>query len=206
SGNRNFEGRISPQIRANYLASPPLVVAYALAGSLRVDITTDALGEDARGDPVYLRDIWPANQEIQDTLRRVVTPEMFARRYADVFTGDEAWQAMGGDGGLTYGWAEDSTYVKRPPYFDGMGAEPPALADIRGARVLAMLGDSIIIESIFTIPGMGQLGFEAILSRDYPVVMATLFFFSLLALASNLLSDLSLILVDPRISFESAPR
>ncbi|MCH7928926.1 MAG: aconitate hydratase AcnA [Proteobacteria bacterium] len=148
SGNRNFEGRISPQIRANYLASPPLVVAYALAGSLRVDITTDALGEDARGDPVYLRDIWPANQEIQDTLRRVVTPEMFANRYADVFTGDEAWQAMGGGGGLTYGWAEESTYVKRPPYFDGMGAEPPALADIRGARVLAMLGDSITTDHI----------------------------------------------------------
>ena len=148
SGNRNFEGRISPQVRANYLASPPLVVAYAIAGSMNVDLAGDALGDDAGGDPVYLRDLWPSNAEIHDTVRRAVTPDMFENRYADVFTGDAAWQGMGGEGGLTFAWDDASTYVQRPPYFDGMGPEPPGAGDILGARLLALLGDSITTDHI----------------------------------------------------------
>ncbi|MEE8202457.1 MAG: aconitate hydratase AcnA [Alphaproteobacteria bacterium] len=148
SGNRNFEGRISPHVRANYLASPPLVVAYAIAGSMSVDLVKDPLGEDADGAPVYLRDLWPTNQEIHDTVRRTVTPAMFAERYADVFAGDAAWQAIAGAEGLTYGWSDDSTYIQRPPYFEGMGLEPPGFHDVAGARVLALLGDSITTDHI----------------------------------------------------------
>ena len=148
SGNRNFEGRISPRVRANYLASPPLVVAYALAGSMNVDLTRDPLGEDGEGNAVYLHDIWPTNQEIHDTVRQAVTPDMFATRYADVFTGDDAWREIKGGGGLTYDWTADSTYVRRAPFFEGMGAEPPGVGDIPGARVLAILGDSITTDHI----------------------------------------------------------
>ncbi|MFQ5784647.1 MAG: aconitate hydratase AcnA [Alphaproteobacteria bacterium] len=148
SGNRNFEGRINPHVRANYLASPPLVVAYAIAGSMTVDLAAEPLGEDGEGKPVYLRDIWPSNREIHETLRRAVTPEMFAERYANVFAGDAAWREIDGGGGLTYAWSEESTYVRRPPYFDDMGAEPPGVADIAGARLLALLGDSITTDHI----------------------------------------------------------
>ncbi|MFQ5984802.1 MAG: aconitate hydratase AcnA [Alphaproteobacteria bacterium] len=148
SGNRNFEGRVNPHVRANYLASPPLVVAYAIAGSMNVDLTCDPIGADSDGNPVYLRDIWPTNQEIQETVRRAVTPEMFASRYADVFTGDEAWRQMESGGGLTFAWSDESTYVQRPPYFDGISAEPPGVSDIKGARVLALLGDSITTDHI----------------------------------------------------------
>ena len=148
SGNRNFEGRISLDVRANYLASPPLVVAYAIAGSMNVDVAADPLGEDGDGNPVYLRDIWPSNADIQDALGRAVTPDMFATRYADVFTGDAAWQGMGGGGGLTFQWDEQSTYIQHPPYFEGMTGEPPGAADIGGARMLALLGDSITTDHI----------------------------------------------------------
>ncbi len=156
SGNRNFEGRIHPLVRANYLASPPLVVAYALAGSLRKDLTTEPLGKDRDGKPVMLRDIWPSDEEIKSVLRTVLTPEMYRRRYSDVFRGDEHWQAIGGERSLVYGWDEASTYVKRPPYFDGMSREPAPVRDVRGARVLALLGDSITTDHISPAGSIAQ--------------------------------------------------
>jgi len=148
SGNRNFEGRIHPLVRGNYLASPPLVVAYALAGSLRKDLVREPLGEDPDGKPVFLRDIWPSNAEVTAALRTALTPEMYGRRYADVFRGDARWQAVGGGSSLVYAWDDRSTYVKRPPYFDGMTREPAAVQDVRSARVLALLGDSITTDHI----------------------------------------------------------
>ena len=148
SGNRNFEGRISPHVRANYLASPPLVVAYAIAGSMKLDITTEPLGEDGDGVPVYLKDIWPSNDEVRATIAQSVTPEMFSEQYADAFTGSAEWQAIDAPQGLTYAWQDGSTYVKNPPYFDGMQAKPAALEDVTGARVLALLGDSVTTDHI----------------------------------------------------------
>ena len=148
SGNRNFEGRISPQVKANYLASPPLVVAYAIAGSMRIDITKDPLGTGSDGKPVYLKDIWPSNQEVQDTVRKAVTPEMFRSRYADVFSGDETWQSIDVPAGLTYAWDDSSTYVKNPPYFEDMKAEPGAISDVKDARILCLLADSITTDHI----------------------------------------------------------
>jgi len=150
SGNRNFEGRIHPLVKANYLASPPLVVAYALAGSLTRDLVAEPLGKDRDGNPVYLRDIWPTPAEVAEAVRRAVTREMFERSYADIFAGDAQWAAIGGAAaGLTYDWDPASTYVRRPPYFDGMPREAPArLSDIRGARLLALLGDSITTDHI----------------------------------------------------------
>jgi aconitate hydratase len=148
SGNRNFEGRVHPAVRANYLASPPLVVAFALAGTLRIDLARDPLGRGGDGKPVYLRDVWPSNQEVRDAVRAALTPEMFRRRYADVFQGDERWAAIGGGGSLTFGWDRASTYVRKPPYFDGMSREPGAVRDVRGARILALLGDSITTDHI----------------------------------------------------------
>jgi len=148
SGNRNFEGRIHPLTRANYLASPPLVVAYALAGSVAVDLATDPLGHDGDGAPVFLKDIWPSNQEIQAVIDDVLTPEMYRRRYADVFAGDDRWQGVATSTGLTYDWGGASTYVQHPPYFDDMAAEPGAIGDIHGARVLAVLGDSVTTDHI----------------------------------------------------------
>ncbi len=148
SGNRNFEGRISQHIRANYLASPPLVVAYAIAGSLTRDLTTEPLGKDSDGQPVYLKDIWPSNAEVAETMRRAVATEMFAGQYADVFAGDAAWQAIPVAEGLTYEWNMASTYVQHPPYFQDMAREPGAITDITGARELALLGDSITTDHI----------------------------------------------------------
>ncbi len=150
SGNRNFEGRIHPLVKANYLASPPLVVAYALAGSLTRDLIAEPLGKDGDGNPVYLRDIWPTPAEVAEAVRTAVTREMFERSYADIFAGDEHWAAIaGGATGLTYAWDPASTYVRRPPYFDGMPKEAPtAVADIRDARLLALLGDSITTDHI----------------------------------------------------------
>ncbi len=148
SGNRNFEGRISPQVRANYLASPPLVVAYALAGSVAVDITKDPLGQDDKGQPVYLKDIWPSNREISDTVSRCVTAPMFRKRYANVFEGPEEWKKVKTLEGVTFGWDPGSTYLAYPPYFDAMPKVPGPLADISRARVLAMLGDSITTDHI----------------------------------------------------------
>jgi aconitate hydratase len=149
SGNRNFEGRISPNVRANYLASPPLVVAYALLGNIREDITTVALGQSPEGKDVFLKDIWPTNKEINDVVHAVVTREMFLERYGDVFKGPKQWQAIEVTGGTdTYSWPAGSTYVKNPPYFDGITMEPPPIAALTGARILAILGDSITTDHI----------------------------------------------------------
>lgn len=148
SGNRNFEGRVNPDVRANYLASPPLVVAYALAGSMKINIAKDPVGKDRDGRDVYLKDIWPSTQEIAETVRRVVTEEMFRTRYADVFKGDKGWQGIKVSGGLTYGWDSGSTYVQNPPYFEGMAMQPEAIVDIVGARVLGLLKDSITTDHI----------------------------------------------------------
>ncbi len=149
SGNRNFEGRISPNVRANYLASPPLVVAYAILGNMREDITTAALGQSKDGRQVFLKDIWPTNKEINDTVHAVLTREMFLERYGDVFKGPKQWQAIEVTGGTdTYAWPAGSTYVKNPPYFDGITMEPAPAGDILGARILAILGDSITTDHI----------------------------------------------------------
>ena len=147
SGNRNFEGRVSPDVKANYLASPPLVVAYALAGTMRKDLTKEPIGEGANG-PVYLKDIWPTNEEVAAMVMANVTPEMFAARYANVFDGDEHWQAVQVEGGATYRWNPSSTYVQNPPYFEGMTMTPAPVADIIGARPLAIFGDSITTDHI----------------------------------------------------------
>ncbi len=148
SGNRNFEGRISPDVRANFLASPPLVVAYAIAGNLNVDINKDVLAVDKDGNDVYLKDIWPTNQEIAEIAKKCITRDMFIKRYADVFKGDEYWQAIEVEGGLTYNWSDSSTYIQHPPYFEGMGTEPTPIPPIQKTRVLALLGDSITTDHI----------------------------------------------------------
>jgi aconitate hydratase len=148
SGNRNFEGRINPDVKMNYLASPPLVVAYALAGSMDVDLINDPLGTDPDGKPVYLHDIWPSVQEIQSTIEQAIASEMFTRDYADVFAGDERWRSLPTPQGKTFEWDPESTYVRKPPYFDGMAREPSAVTDVTGARVLAKLGDSVTTDHI----------------------------------------------------------
>ena len=147
SGNRNFEGRVSPDVRANYLASPPLVVAYALAGSIELDLTKDPIGKDRDGKDVFLKDIWPSNRDIAETVRAHVTAEMFASRYADVFKGDEMWRKIDGGDGQTYSWPS-STYVANPPYFRGMTMEPKPVKPIEKARILALFGDSITTDHI----------------------------------------------------------
>jgi aconitate hydratase len=148
SGNRNFEGRVSPDVRANYLASPPLVVAYALAGSIRQDMVSEPIGTGKDGRAIYLQDIWPSTREVQDLTASCLTPEMFRSRYADVFKGDERWQAIQVSGGDTYRWSAASTYVQNPPYFEGITMTPQPVTDIRGARPLAILGDSITTDHI----------------------------------------------------------
>jgi aconitate hydratase len=148
SGNRNFEGRVHPQVRANYLASPMLVVAYALAGSLKIDLAKDPLGHGRAGNPVYLKDIWPSQNEIADTLRKAVTASSFRVRYGNVFDGGPNWKKVKVKGGKTYAWDPNSTYVKNPPYFDGMQREPRPVSDIKGARILALFGDSITTDHI----------------------------------------------------------
>ncbi len=148
SGNRNFEGRISPHVKSNYLASPPLVVAYALAGSMRVDLYKDALGKDKNGKDVFLKDIWPSNKEIADMVKSCLTSDMFKSRYADVFNGPKEWQAVKGGTGETYGWDGKSTYVANPPYFVGITKTPVPLKDIKGAKCLALFGDSITTDHI----------------------------------------------------------
>jgi aconitate hydratase len=149
SGNRNFEGRINPHVKSNYLASPPLVVAYAIAGSMMVDLYNDPLGQDKDGNDVYLKDIWPSNQEIADAVRDCLTPEMFQERYADVFKGPEQWQKIGGTAtGKTYDWQDSSTYVQNPPFFPGMSLEAGATDDVKGAYALAILGDSVTTDHI----------------------------------------------------------
>ncbi len=149
SGNRNFEGRISPHVKSNYLASPPLVVAYALAGSMRADLYNDPLGQDKDGNDVYMKDIWPTNQEISDMVASCLTPAMFAERYSDVFKGPPEWQALGGsDSGQTYDWQDSSTYVRNPPFFSGMGKEVGDMQDVRDAYALAILADSVTTDHI----------------------------------------------------------
>jgi aconitate hydratase len=148
SGNRNFEGRINPDVKMNYLASPPLVVAYALAGTMDLDLNTEPLGTGSDGQPVYLRDIWPDSHEIEAVMASAIASEMFTRDYADVFAGDERWQSLPTPTGDTFAWAGDSTYVRKPPYFDGMDPAPSPVTDIRGARVLAKLGDSVTTDHI----------------------------------------------------------
>ena len=148
SGNRNFEGRIHALTRANYLASPPLVVAYALAGSMKVDLLHDPLGTGDDGRPVYLRDIWPTNEDIRNVIDQVLRPEMFRQRYANVFEGGAEWQGIKSAGGGTYGWQDSSTYVRHPPFFAGSGNGAEDFADITGARPLAILGDSVTTDHI----------------------------------------------------------
>jgi aconitate hydratase len=148
SGNRNFEGRINPDVKMNYLASPPLVVAYALAGTMDIDLTTEPIGTGASGQPVYLRDLWPSPAEVEEIVETAVAAEMFTRDYADVFSGDERWQELDVQPGETFAWADDSTYVRHPPYFEGMQRQPSPVTDIHGARVLAWLGDSVTTDHI----------------------------------------------------------
>jgi aconitate hydratase len=148
SGNRNFEGRVNSLVRANYLASPPLVVAYALAGRMDFDMAHESLGNDKSGNPVFLRDIWPTPLEVETTLRASVTSDMFRKEYGDVFTGDAQWRNLHIPEGDLYAWDPKSTYIKLPPYFDSMSLTPSALTDIRGARSLAVLGDSVTTDHI----------------------------------------------------------
>ena len=148
SGNRNFEGRVHPEIKMNFLASPPLVVAYALAGNLDVDITTEPLGTGKDGKPVYLKDVWPSAAEVAQTVAASLDSAMFTKGYADVFRGDERWRGIKTPAGKIYAWDAKSTYVKNPPYFDGITMTPAAIGDIKGARALAVLGDSVTTDHI----------------------------------------------------------
>ncbi|MBD65394.1 MAG: aconitate hydratase AcnA [Halobacteriovoraceae bacterium] len=148
SGNRNFEGRISPDVKANYLASPPLVVAYAIAGSMKVDLAKDSLGKDKDGNDVYLKDIWPSNQEIAETVAKALSADMFQKRYSDVFKGTPEWQAIETSTGETYSWDESSTYIQNPPFFEGMTKNPEGVEDIKAAKVLAILADSTTTDHI----------------------------------------------------------
>ncbi|MCZ6514516.1 MAG: aconitate hydratase AcnA, partial [Acidobacteria bacterium] len=161
SGNRNFEGRIHPLVRANYLASPPLVVAYALAGTVDIDLAHDSLGEDAQGKPVFLRDIWPSQKEVADALGEALRPEMFRKSYGNVWDGNPRWNAIPVGGGALYEWRADSTYIQEPPFFADFKTEPEELTDILGARVLALLGDSVTTDHISPagdIPETGPAG------------------------------------------------
>ncbi|MBA8837141.1 aconitate hydratase AcnA [Ochrobactrum sp. RH2CCR150] len=148
SGNRNFEGRVSPDVQANYLASPPLVVAHALAGTVTKDLTKEPLGEDQNGNPVFLRDIWPSSKEIQEFIAKNVTRKIFSEKYADVFKGDSNWQAVQVPAGQTYAWDDNSTYVQNPPYFVGMGKSAGTIGDVKGARILGLFGDKITTDHI----------------------------------------------------------
>ena len=148
SGNRNFEGRVSPDVQANYLASPPLVVAYALAGSVQKDLSQEPIGSGSDGQPVYLKDIWPTDKEVADAVAAFISPEMFKEKYADVFKGDERWRAVEAGEGQTYGWDMGSTYVQNPPYFAGMTKTPPPVTDIKAARILGLFGDKITTDHI----------------------------------------------------------
>ncbi|MEQ8194990.1 MAG: aconitate hydratase AcnA [Rhodospirillales bacterium] len=156
SGNRNFEGRVHPLCRANYLASPPLVVAFAIAGTMNIDMFNDPLGKDKDGNDVYLKDIWPSNEEIQQVIESVITPDMFRKRYADVEKGPKQWQALKSPTGPTYDWDDTSTYLQNPPFFDGTEAKPAPLKDIHGARVLLLLGDSVTTDHISPIGAISK--------------------------------------------------
>ena len=148
SGNRNFEGRINPDVKMNYLASPPLVIVYALAGTMDIDLATEPIGTSSDGNDVYLKDVWPTQAEIDEVVASSIGKDMFTRRYADVFAGDATWQGLPTPLGDTFDWAPDSTYVRKPPYFDGMPRTPEDVTDIHGARVLLKLGDSVTTDHI----------------------------------------------------------
>ena len=174
SGNRNFEGRINPDIKMNYLASPPLVVAYALAGSMDVDLFNDPLGKDNDGNDVFMKDIWPTPSEIEEVIAAAINSDMFDESYRDVFAGDEVWQSLPTPEGKTFDWDPESTYVRKPPYFDGMPAEPTPVTDIDGARVLLKLGDSVTTDHISPAgaikkdsPAGGYLSDNGIEPRDF---------------------------------------
>ncbi|MFC3695434.1 aconitate hydratase AcnA [Chenggangzhangella methanolivorans] len=169
SGNRNFEGRVNPDVKANYLASPPLVVAYALAGSLQIDLTTEPLGEGSDGQPVYLKDIWPSTADVQATIRESVTKAMFQEKYADVFKGDDNWRKIDAPKGETYAWVDTSTYVQNPPYFEGMEREPEAITDIDDARVLGLFLDSITTDHISPAGSIKQASPAGEYLRDHQV-------------------------------------
>ena len=156
SGNRNFEGRVHADVKMNYLASPPLVVAYALAGSMELDLTTEPLGEDSDGQPVFLKDIWPSGHEIQAAVSSNVTSEMFRNSYSSVFKGDERWNSIDSPEGENFDWQDDSTYIQNPPYFRGMTQEVPGIPEIKGARCLAKLGDSITTDHISPAGAIGE--------------------------------------------------
>jgi aconitate hydratase len=148
SGNRNFEGRINPDVRMNYLASPPLCVAYALAGTMDIDLYDEPLGEDTHGNPVFLKDIWPSEQEVAQTVEEAVQSDMFRKSYSEVFDGDERWNSLQVPTGDSFAWDENSTYVRRPPFFENLPPEPEPITDVEGARVLAVLGDSVTTDHI----------------------------------------------------------
>jgi len=175
SGNRNFEGRVHPLVKANYLASPPLVVAYALAGSMNINITTEPLGTSRDGKPVYLKDVWPSNKEVSDVVMKCVTEKMFREKYADVFAGDKAWQGIKTATGKTYSWPEKSTYIQNPPYFEGMQRNSSGAAgDIENAKILGVFGDSITTDHISpagniskTSPAAKYLAANGVLPADY---------------------------------------
>jgi aconitate hydratase len=170
SGNRNFEGRINPDVKMNYLASPPLVVAYALAGSMDADIVNDPIGVDAGGEDVYLRDLWPSTREVADTVQRAVRSDMFRSSYAGVFDGDERWNSLDVPTGDRFAWDDESTYVHLPPYFEGMPAEPAPVADIEGARVLALLGDSVTTDHISPAGSIQRDGPAGLYLQEHGVV------------------------------------
>ncbi len=169
SGNRNFEGRISPHVKANYLASPPLVVAYAIAGSMTRDLNNDPLGKDSDGNPVYLKDIWPSNAEIRETIDKALTPEMFRARYANVFEGPKAWQEISVAEGETYNWQPGSTYIQHPTFFEGLSGAPAEVTDITGARPLAILGDSVTTDHISPAGGIAKGGPAGIYLSEHQV-------------------------------------
>ncbi|WP_339690366.1 aconitate hydratase AcnA [Celeribacter baekdonensis] len=171
SGNRNFEGRISPDVRANYLASPPLVVAYAIAGDMTIDLSSEPIGQDIDGNDVYLKDIWPTNEEISDLVDQTVTREAFLKKYADVFKGDEKWQAVDVSGGETYDWPPTSTYIQNPPYFQGMAAEKGTIHNVKDAKVLAILGDMVTTDHISPAGSFAQTtpAGKYLIDRQVPV-------------------------------------
>ncbi len=148
SGNRNFEGRVHAEVRMNYLASPPLVVAYAIAGTMDIDLYNDPLGVDSKGNKVFLKDIWPTQKEVSDIVASAVNREEFTQVYANVFQGENRWTSLASPEGQLFDWSDDSTYIKNPPYFDGMSKTPAAIKDIQGARALALLGDSVTTDHI----------------------------------------------------------
>ena len=174
SGNRNFEGRVNPQVKMNFLASPPLVVAYALAGEMDLDLTTDPLGNDRNGQPVYLKDLWPTPQEVAETIAKSIEPGQYAKAYGAVFEGDEGWRALSVPKGDTFAWDPASTYVRKPTFFEDLGKEPKPLADVKGARCLALLGDSITTDHISpagniakTSPAAKYLGDNGVKPADF---------------------------------------